>query len=127
MRITESGNIMESLITDRIDKVFYDDRYVIDESAYDIALYVQFRSETDNNDIMTYKILFYEDYNKSSDDMHKLVVSLMKDIDMDTCDKAVKEYLYKHQGVIFGGIIINGKVYDNPYKVWSTRIKNTRI
>lgn len=127
MRITESGNIRESLIKDRVDKVFYDDRYVVDDSAYDIALYVQFKSEKDPNDILTYKILFYEDYNKSSDDMHKLVVSLMQDMDMDTCDRAVKEYLYKHQGVIFGGIMINGEVYNNPYKVWGTRIKSTRI
>ena len=126
MRITESGNIRETLITDKVDCVFYDDIYVVDERVYDIALYVQFRSETDHNDILTYKILFYEDYNKSSDDMRKLVVSL-DDIDMDTCDKAVKEYLYKHQGVIFGGIMFNGKVYDNPYKVWCTRIKSKRI
>ena len=126
MRITESGNIRETLITDKVDCVFYDDIYVVDERVYDIALYVQFRSETDHNDILTYKILFYEDYNKSSDDMRKLVVSL-DDIDMDTCDNAVKEYLYKHQGVIFGGIMFNGKVYDNPYKVWCTRIKSKRI
>jgi len=127
MRITESGNIRESLIKDKFDKVFYDDRYVVDESAYDTVLYVQFRSEKDPNDILTYKILFYEDYNKSSDDMHKLVVTLMKDETMDTCDNAVKEYLFKHQGVIFGDIEINGVVYNNPYKVVSTMIKSARI
>ncbi len=128
MRITDCDNLSEGLEPYKVKVLLYDKCEQNTNKEYDATLYVQFKANDIQSSTLSYAILFNTDYYKNSDEMHKLIVTLVREKCDELCDNAVKEYLFKVQGFVFGCIYENGTVINDPYKLVNACIKyNTDI